>query len=403
MLIPTLGRTYLSTPARGDPTLSTLTTAVSANQLLPPGIATTEVDVAYASVTQMGGSLATLPSVQSVTSTILSTIQTLSNSSTFASVAAAASTSGFYLSLNTSGRLGITDAYYTFVSTVANLTTETYWDESLPSGAVAAPASISYPVTFHSIIDSPSWAGWSYWGTGTPALGSVSSDIRVPDVYVPPQSPAGVPSGKTVDAVSSSWVGLTGDSANGQSDLLQTGTDRDATLGNGYPVWWEDYPYIPDTAFLNTNVIPGDYLQESLNHQSGNTWSFVDVDLTRQTSWSSTVNIANYWPSGHTFTAYWTEYIEEAFTYGEGGTDVIQQIAEFSTLNFYDANYCTLNHANCWGTSNNSKNNIYQLQQNYFTDNTNQNYQSGWGGYFHEWGYPDVSWVTSSYYYYAVN
>jgi len=372
-------------------------------QLSQASIASAVASV-YSHLQSLGVASSTLLPQETVAGTVAELFNKVATTPAFSAAAQSPGTGGLVFSLKYSDTIGVTYASFGFNSISAGVGNSTYWLGDLATNHVSGPVVSRYPLTRASMIDSANWAGWSFWGSGTPQLNGVQSDENVPTISVPPQG-----NGGTVDAVVSTWIGLTGKNSN---DILQTGFARDATNPNNwnYNMWYEFYPYNYMTPYSpSITVAPGNDVWEAINWQGGLTWTLNVDDFTTGKGILLTLDLANLGASS--FVPYYTDFIVEAYSSSNG----IQQIAEFTpAVNFYDTEFCTYNGQTCYTsyTAGSANTNIYQLQQNcnqflglcYSNiDNTNQVYTNGYGGYFGGYGYPDVSWVTSSYSYTFVN
>jgi hypothetical protein len=128
------------------------------------------------------------------------------------------------------------------------------------STAAAAGAVGNSPVHLlgrvHNIQQSENWSGYVITGSG---YHTITAAWVVPKV-----KPS---SGNTY---SSSWVGIDGD---GNSDLIQTGTEADYTGGSAkYDAWWEILP-ASETVIPSITVHPGNIFTASINQVSGTNWT----------------------------------------------------------------------------------------------------------------------------------
>jgi hypothetical protein len=118
---------------------------------------------------------------------------------------------------------------------------------------------------------------------------------------------------------SSAWVGIDGD---GNSNLIQTGTESDYYSGRAhYDAWWEILP-AAETVITNITTHPGDSFTGTVSKVSGTTWKITLKDNTTGASFSSN---KTYTGPGHS-----VEYIQEAPEVGGR----IAKIAHFSTFSF---------------------------------------------------------------------
>jgi Peptidase A4 family len=121
------------------------------------------------------------------------------------------------------------------------------------------------------------------------------------------------------DTYSSAWVGIDGD---GNSNLIQTGTESDYSGGQAqYYAWWEILP-AAETPISTLSVSPGDSITGTVAQESGSTWK---ITLTDNTSGQSFSTDQSYSGSGGS-----VEYIQEAPQINGS----ISQIANFSTFDF---------------------------------------------------------------------
>ena len=104
---------------------------------------------------------------------------------------------------------------------------------------------------------------------------------------------------------SSTWVGIDGLN---NSDLIQTGTEQDASKkGSSYNAWWEILP-APETPIPNMAIHPGDHMSGSIVNNGNGTWT---ISLTDQTTGQHFTTTQSY--SGPAQSAEW---IMEAPTIG---------------------------------------------------------------------------------------
>jgi len=381
---------------------STATTAP--NALLSAGAIQFLFDKHSSDMAKLGvASSVTSEEVNGTTAAILGLFGQVASSPTFNEIYNEAGPAGFVYGVGASPKptLEITDFTFGFDWVTAGITHTAYWDANLASATVSGPTEQSLPPTDASVIGRLNWAGWSYWSPGTQALNSLDSDQNVPTISVPPQG-----NGGNVQAEAAVWTGFTDKS----NDLLQIGYIRDATGNTVYSMFWG---FVGGTGTGQTTplpcyggniyVHPNDDVFEVITLVSGLTWNFDVFDYNTSAGCSFNVNLASFQISS--FTAYYTDEIVEAPL----GGGVTQQIAKFTpAVNFYDVIYCTT--STCWYSYNNGNNfNIYQLWQSpaycvpFFdypsghTDSTNQIYVDKNGGLNGDYGYPDVSWITSAY------
>jgi hypothetical protein len=131
-----------------------------------------------------------------------------------------------------------------------------------------------------------------------------------------------VPSVKAKTGFSSSWVGIDGD---GNSDLIQTGTEQDYTNGQSiYRAWWEILP-AAETVIPSLKISPGDTMSGSVRDTSGDSWVITLKDVTTGKSFSIDKTYTGPGASA--------EWIQEAPT-GSGG---VEPLAHYSTTEFSKA------------------------------------------------------------------
>jgi hypothetical protein len=178
----------------------------------------------------------------------------------------------------------------------------------LPAAAAAAPAPAAVSHSTDHVIghnartnaqSSSNWSGYVETGSG---YTSASATWTVPSA--------------SGSGYSSAWVGIDGD---GNSDLIQTGTESDA---NGqYYAWWEILP-AAETPIDSVSVSPGDSITASVQQDSGTTWT---INLTDNTNGQSFSTQQDYDGPGQS-----VEYIQEAPEIGGS----ISTMADFSTFDF---------------------------------------------------------------------
>jgi hypothetical protein len=92
-----------------------------------------------------------------------------------------------------------------------------------------------------------------------------------------------VPTVKPIRGFSATWVGIDGD---GNSDLIQTGTEQDYTGGKlVYRAWWEILP-AAETIIPSLTISPGDTMSGTVHDTSGNSWVITLKDVTTGKSFS---------------------------------------------------------------------------------------------------------------------
>ncbi len=156
-----------------------------------------------------------------------------------------------------------------------------------------------------NVQQSSNWSGYAETAGG---YTSATANWTVPSVSAT--------SGSTY---SSAWVGIDGD---GNSNLIQTGTESDYSSGRArYDAWWEILP-AAETVITNITVHPGDSFTGTVSKVSGTTWKITLRDNTTGASYSA--NHTYRGPGGS------VEYIQEAPEVNGS----IAKIAHFSTFSF---------------------------------------------------------------------
>jgi Peptidase A4 family len=173
----------------------------------------------------------------------------------------------------------------------------------LPAVAVATPAAGLDHVIGHNaktnVQESGNWSGYVETGSG---YTSASASWTVPSA--------------SGNGYSSAWVGIDGD---GNSDLIQTGTESDA---NGqYYAWWEILP-AAETPIDSISVSPGDSMTASVAKESGSTWK---IDITDNSNGESFSTEQRYSGPGES-----VEYIQEAVEVNGS----ISPMPKYSTFSF---------------------------------------------------------------------
>lgn len=152
---------------------------------------------------------------------------------------------------------------------------------------------------------SSNWSGYAKTGSG---FTSATATWNVPSV-----------SASSSATYSSAWVGIDGD---GNSDLIQTGTESDYVNGRAeYSAWWEILPDYSVT-ISSVPVKAGDSITASVAKSSGSSWVISLKDNTTGKSWSSTKTYSGPGQSA--------EYVVEAPTVGGSQSSV----AHFSPVTF---------------------------------------------------------------------
>ncbi len=159
-------------------------------------------------------------------------------------------------------------------------------------GAAAHRAKVSNSLD-HIISQSPAdqqssnWSGYVETGSG---YASASVTWNVPTA-----------SQTSGDTYGSNWVGIDGD---GNSDLIQTGTEEDYVDGQAqYGAWWEILP-AAETPISSLSVSPGDSITGTIQQQSGSTWEITLTDNSTGQSFNTTQSYSGPGDS--------VEYIEES-------------------------------------------------------------------------------------------
>jgi hypothetical protein len=184
------------------------------------------------------------------------------------------------------------------------------------SGQVAMASSQVAGAALRPAAPLPSWPGatsgnWSgYAGTLSGAkLTSATATWKVPSV-------------KPIKGFSSTWVGIDGD---GNSDLIQTGTEQDYNGTNAiYRAWWEILP-APETIIPSLAIHPGDTMTGSVRDTSGTSWVITLKDVTTGKSFS--IHKTYNGPGAS------AEWIQEAPT----GASGVLSLAHYSTTEFSKA------------------------------------------------------------------
>ncbi|KAA9165867.1 hypothetical protein FPZ12_005160 [Amycolatopsis acidicola] len=188
----------------------------------------------------------------------------------------------------------------------------------LVSGAALAFATASVPALAtdtnaadhlishaHNASYSSNWSGYAETGSG---FTSAKATWTVPSV-----------SATSTSTYSSAWVGIDGD---GNSNLIQTGTESDYVNGHAeYSAWWEILPAYSVT-ISGMTISPGDSITASVAKSSGTKWVISLTDDTTGKSWSATKTYSGAGQSA--------EYVQEAPTVGGSQAAV----AHFSTFSF---------------------------------------------------------------------
>jgi hypothetical protein len=124
------------------------------------------------------------------------------------------------------------------------------------------------------------------------------------------------------DTYGSDWVGIDGD---GNSNLIQTGTEQDYVNGQAqYVAWWEILP-AAETPISSMTISPGDSVTGSVAQQGGGNWLITLTDNTTGQSFNTTQSYSGPGQS--------VEYIEESPEVGGS----IATPADLSTATFSGA------------------------------------------------------------------
>jgi hypothetical protein len=178
----------------------------------------------------------------------------------------------------------------------------------LPAVASAAPAPAVHTHSVDHVVghntktnaqQSSNWSGYVETGSG---YTNASATWTVPSA--------------SGSGYSSAWVGIDGD---GNSDLIQTGTESDA---NGqYYAWWEILP-AAETPIDSISVSPGDSMTASVAQDSGSTWT---ISITDNSNGQSYTTQQDYDGPGAS-----VEYIQEAVEVNGS----ISTMPNYSTFDF---------------------------------------------------------------------
>jgi hypothetical protein len=144
-----------------------------------------------------------------------------------------------------------------------------------PAVASAAPSQLNAPLHGRSHSGNSSYSGnWSGYAETGSGYTSVTGTWTVPTVT--PTSD---------DRYTSHWIGIDGD---GNSDLIQLGTEADSTGGRAtYSAWWEILPdYSIDIPGITPR--PGDSITASITQSSSTKWKISLKDNSNGESYSAT-------------------------------------------------------------------------------------------------------------------
>jgi hypothetical protein len=383
----------------------------SSSGLLNQVIIDTLVNEVYANLSDSGSQTSDFPPASSTAAGIYASYRAAAATALFCNLSADVGAAGFSVTLDSQATTGLTNAYFAFDYPSGNVSNTVYWEDNLTSETLSGPISESVPMVSATVMLSVNWGGWSFWGPSSPYLNSVNTDEVVPTVSVDSSY-----SVSGVDQVATVWNGLT----NSAGYLLQDGflTDAsDPSEYNGAPFWEFACPpgdSCPDQNVAHTDLgmsaaRPGDQFSNEVGWSGIEYWW--DESLSDYTTGAHSLTSFTVQPIINGFHPQWTAEIVEAFEYGS----TIQQIAEFSQVDFYDVSLCPSGGGSCYTSYSqyDGSSNVYQLTQNcaeWFLgdcisvlDNTDQDYNDAYGGYWGDYGYPDVSWVSSSYDYDYVN
>jgi hypothetical protein len=350
--------------------------------------------------------------------------QALSRTPTFQSLNSSLGPSNFVFQLGNQITSGVTHASLGFKSIANGTITNEFWEVNLTSNTTSGPVIQSAPNLLDTTMDSENWEGPSSWipGSPTPQLDSTQTDQVFPTVYANGAGQANVPSGVTVDEVTSIWDGLT-DSSN---NLLQDGWDTDASnpLPYGNSPFYE--LYCPSACNNNAihnyfvsdpntpSAVAGDKINE-LVKWSGAPYYWILEDKDYSSNQYGMVNVSVY--SAGLTGGYHPQYsneILETFTWGTPSH--IEQLAYFSSFDFYDIQICPSRQVSSCSYAYNTSSNTYQLIQDCSSwwfgivggtcyssvFNAGTSYTNSNGGYWGDLGYWGVGWSSSSYDYNCV-
>ncbi len=382
--------------------------APSPGSLLSLGDVTTGLASTYSQLARAGIDVSRFSSTQTVANEVYQSFQHLSTDSAFVTSLGSFGSAAFNLGFSFNNQSGVDRAYFEYNWQSATNSSTTYWELNIETGQVSGPVTQSSPLVYNSVMSgltySTFWAGYEYWSVSPQyPLGGNQADEVVPTISQPSQKPINVPSGVSIDAWGSVWVGVAGGTY-GTSDLLQTGFDTDATHPSNanYNLWYEFFPS-PQVNYPNSPVTkPGDNLWESITVQSSGLWYLDVYDKQKGAGSSVLLNEGSWRP-------YYAEFITEAQSSGQ----TVQQLPMFTTpVNYYDSMFCSYTFSNCWNAGGSGLDyNVYQNYQAHtytsgwgdcgwqcaFWNNTNQYFSTGCGGMYGGCGFPGVSWTGSAY------
>jgi hypothetical protein len=377
-----------------------------AGALLPASSIAAAVSTLYHDMHQGSAPSLSLPTENSTVSSIAALFAKVSTDPPFLSLLRVQGQNRFSLGLTFGGAAGISAAHFGFYWETSQGVYTEYWTGELSDGLVTGPQVESHPLIYQQGL-STNWGGWEFWcspgcsGASTTALGGVAADGIVPTISVPPQAPQNVPRGFFIDAVASWWVGLSPQTGGG-GGLLQTGYETDATnhARGFYTPWWELTPGAQQNYMGGTSLAAGDFVLADIQWQTSGQWLVMVYDQTQHKGWSQLVTAPGGW------LPYRAQHITEAFSIGEQGLLITQQIAQFQGAtqfrdslvcsygvyeycssgwlqyhvgqyaDWYISQYCAFNFLGCWVNGHNA----------------DPSMPYGYGQY-----YPSVGWATSTF------
>jgi hypothetical protein len=391
-----------STPA--DPSAAALVTQA--------GVAMTAAQVyaSFPSSLAVAGNAIDLSSftpASTIASEVITLFQQVSSQPTFTALYDSVGSGGFAYGFGNNMATGISNVYFEFNVVEVDQTSTVSWDGNLSSMTLSGPVVVERPtVSMNTVFDSTSWAGSSWWQSGSPTLTDTGFDEKYPSMTeVTNDPPQHVPSGDSVGQVASVWVGLT----NSSNYLLQTGAYTDVSAGQTegqlfYELACPSGDYCPSGSYSFppglypddlTEVPVGDYAYNAIWEGSNSSdWNLEVYD------WSSggyaTVNwyIGEY-VGARGYSPQWTQYIVEAPTLD----GIIQQLPDFGEVIVGDDYYGTCGSCESGWHSYSHSYNQYQLEQEASNDNTDQGYENVDCGYHGTYGCPTVTWENSNYNY----
>ena len=323
----------------------------------------------------------------------------------------------FTIQMNAGAVGGIDLVSYVESWMIGSLVYQEFWTGYIANGTICGPVVVHYPAAESAawLKDSTNWAGWDFTAPSNPygtTLHSNAADVTVATVSVPPQSPGGVPSGTTIYPMMTAWTSLS-PHYDGTGGLLQTGYNAIPSSGSGtsYSLWWEFYPYNAQQSYTNPiSFSPGNNLR-MLEFNNGTDYTLEIYNWNTSKGSFAQVDVSNYVSNWNPTNA---AAIVEAYSTYESGSSCpndwcIQQIAKFTPVNFENGlvwendgpnSYAIYNYTMLYNWDDVG---IWQLMQSSGVSNTNQNYQMAWSWGMQYYGYPQVTWDTSSYTFSYVN